>query len=207
MKPGKALKSIFFAGTIGALVWAKAGEENGAIQFSAPKKLSAPDMGELEGVEVVDYDGDGVLDLAITCYVSNHVVLFQGLGDGKFRFVRRYGSGGRTPYHLAIADLDNDGWEDIVVGNYSGEVKMLKNLGGGLEFEIGATVSAFGANWEKRNEIRDVVVEDIDGDGVADIAIACASPDAGYLSILGGEPVGGGGLSFKPAVNHYLGFI
>ena len=160
----------------------------------------------LRDIKAADLDGDGVLDLAITCYVSNHVAVFRGLGNGKFRFERRYDSGGRTPYHLAIADLNGDGREDIVVGNYSGQVKILTNSGAGLEFATAATLSAFGAHWDKQNEIRDVAVGDFDNDGIADIAIACASPDSGYLSVLGGQPAGGGAVSFKPAVNHFLGF-
>ena len=181
------------------------GDGQGAFRLLEHHQSSEIGLG-LRDIKAADLDRDGVLDLAITCYESNHVVIFQGLGNGKFRFERRYGSGGRTPYHLAIADLNGDGWKDLVVGNYSGQVKILTNSGAGLEFATAATLSAFGANWKKQNEIRDVAVADFDGDGIADIAIACASPDSGYLSILGGQSVDGRAVSFKPAVNHYLGF-
>ena len=39
--------------------------------FSPPERLQVPEMKELEGAEVVDYDGDGVQDLLSGLYSGN----------------------------------------------------------------------------------------------------------------------------------------
>ena len=140
----------------------------------------------LRDVRVGDIDGDGRLDLAVTCYVSNHVAIFQGLPGAAFRFRGRYPSGGTTAYHLALADLDADGNLDIAVGNYSGELRVLLGRARSFGFRDGGTYRAFGTSEKAQNEIRDVVVHDVDRDGHQDVLLACASPRSGYVAILHG---------------------
>lgn len=159
----------------------------------------------LRDIKTADLDGDGQLDLAITCYVSNHIAIFRGLGDGRFCFSGRYSSGGRTPYHLAVGDLDGDDLPDIVVGNYSGALRVFRNRGAGLEFEVAQTLSRFGAADRRQNEIRDVAIADFNQDGTPDLAVACASPHSGYVSFLHGSPGKSVMPDFATVSNVYLG--
>jgi len=75
---------------------------------------------------VGDYDGDGYLDLYITCYGPNH--LFRNQGDGTFREVTAKAGVdlAHRPKELKVNfsvaatffDYDRDGLPDLFVGNY-----------------------------------------------------------------------------------------
>jgi hypothetical protein len=73
------------------------------------------------GVSVGDYNRDGFLDIVKTNFAGDTDSLYQNLGDGTFDD-RTYlsGLGINTRYlgwGVGFADLDNDGWLDIVVSN------------------------------------------------------------------------------------------
>ena len=95
-----------------------------------------------------DYDNDGWLDIFIA---NGHVYpeveqampgthyrqlnsLFHNEGNGKFTEVSRFsGTGFETPYvsrGVAFADLDNDGFMDVVVANNGDSPLVLHNSGG-----------------------------------------------------------------------------
>src|SRR5579883_602517 len=74
------------------------------------------------GVYLCDYDRDGILDLLITDVKGN--VLYKGKPGGKFEDVTvRVGLPASVPHQAtvdalaAFADLDGDGWEDLILGN------------------------------------------------------------------------------------------
>ena len=69
------------------------------VSFSSPERLQVPDMKELEGAEVVDYDGDGVQDL------------LSGLYSGNLLFRKNTGSN-EDPKYAAPVKLQRGG-EDI----------------------------------------------------------------------------------------------
>jgi hypothetical protein len=76
-----------------------------------------------QGVSAADYDGDGDVDVLITCLGPNH--LFRNDGGGRFTDVTEAaGLGGeRNPwrYHAGSAwlDFDGDGWLDVFVARYA----------------------------------------------------------------------------------------
>ena len=155
-------------------------------------------------IKSADLDGDGKLDLALTGYLSHTVALFQGQGDGTFTFVRRYGSFGQNPYHLALGDIDNDKDLDIVVGNVDGNVRALIHWKG-WDFENGGTYSQFGAAQSETNQIRDVLIRDIDGDGFQDLVLACADNRSGFVSVAFGSGKFNRGHYFARSQQYYLG--
>src|SRR6202000_814979 len=80
---------------------------------------------------------------------------------------RRSQSFGRIPYHLKADDLDGDGRPDIVVGNrsVSDNVVLLRN-----EADRFTNAGSFRTGTAKKgettvDEIRDVLLTDIDADG------------------------------------------
>jgi len=80
-----------------------------------------------------DINGDGILDMVVVNSVGNHptgteptdITVLFGVGDGTF--------GGAetipldlTPFSVEIADLDDDGFQDVITANWgSGDVKVL----------------------------------------------------------------------------------
>lgn len=71
-----------------------------------------------QGVTAADYDGDGDLDLYVTCWGPNR--LLQNDGAGKFTDVTRSASVGDPHWSVGAAFFDADGDDDLdlYVGNY-----------------------------------------------------------------------------------------
>ena len=71
-------KSLVVGLTASLFTTAGAGEN----RFGPPQGLDVPGCTELEGPEVIDYDGDGVRDLLSGLY-SGHLLLRRNLGTNK----------------------------------------------------------------------------------------------------------------------------
>ncbi len=72
-------------------------------------------------VAVSDFNGDGILDLALTTAAgfpnaADTVSVLLGRGDGTFLAPARYHAG-ITTRHVAVGDLNGDSWPDLVVTN------------------------------------------------------------------------------------------
>lgn len=81
-----------------------------------PKTKLMPNTG---GVYLCDFNRDGILDILVTD--NNGIALYQGLPGGKFKDVTAQVGLPTTQdaptEAVAIADLDGDGWEDIILGS------------------------------------------------------------------------------------------
>jgi hypothetical protein len=80
-------------------------------------------------IEAVDADGDGVVDLAISDYGENRLLVLKNDGTGHFPVAGRVRVESVTnPRTLAIGDYDEDGRPDILVGNQrNGAVILFMN--------------------------------------------------------------------------------
>jgi hypothetical protein len=92
------------------------------------------------GVAIFDFDSDGKMDL---CFATGNALplapaqavpnrLFKNLGDGRFRDVTEpSGLGFRGYCHgIIVADIDNDGDQDVFFANFGGDALFLNNGNG-----------------------------------------------------------------------------
>src|SRR3954469_10347612 len=106
------------------------------------------------GVGFIDCDNDGKLDI-ITVNGSSvdhykqggdpMITLYYQNGDLKFRDLTKEAGLTRLGWGMgvAVADFDNDGWQDIYVTGYGGNV-LYRNIGN-CKFEDGTEKNSFGA--------------------------------------------------------------
>ncbi|MEM7475214.1 MAG: CRTAC1 family protein [Planctomycetota bacterium] len=107
-----------------------------ATEGSGIAELSGPSMGALAG----DFDQDGDQDIFVACDGEPNR-LYQNLGSGKFQEVA-LSSGvafdilgvANGSMGVDIADLDDDGFGELLVTDYTGQFPMLfQNFGGIFE--------------------------------------------------------------------------
>lgn len=142
---------------------------------------------ELRDLEAGDFDGDGDLDLVIG-RSTVEAGLARGQGNGGFD-PELLSLGGYSTT-IAAADLDDDGWLDLVVSSFGAtEIRVLRGTPEGLAAAEPYPVSGG----------RSIVVHDLDGDGALDIV---ASGDDPTVTALRGTGTG----TFEDGVGFPLDF-
>jgi hypothetical protein len=118
-------------------------------------------------VLLVDLDGDRDLDLAMAngqvgSPQGNSVFLNESVDGQLILTPIPIGLGNQTSYDVAAADLNGDGFLDLIFANGSPN-EIFLNLGGG-SFVLAAALGD--------SDSRAVVVDDFDGDGLPDLLFA-----------------------------------
>ena len=142
----------------------------------------APSAGTGMGMTAGDYDNDGDSDV----FVCNDVManfLWENDGTGKFTDVgtlsgTAYDGFGRPHGNMGadFADYDNDGWLDLCVTAYAGEMKLLfQNLGGGMFGEVAGQTGVGTASLP--HVAFGIGFVDFDNDGFRDIYMALGDLD------------------------------
>lgn len=119
-------------------------------------------------LEVSDMDGDGKIDIITTNYYSNSVSVLKNNsypGVTSFASPVNYTTG-TNPWDVAIADMDNDGKSDIVVGNAgSNTISILKNTSTSGIFSFNTKV-----DYSASTNPYDIELKDIDNDNKIDVS-------------------------------------
>ncbi len=143
------------------------------LASGAAGELAPSGILELSGgtrIRAGDLVGDGSLDLAVA--TSTGLAIFSGRGDGTFNpapLLVSLGQGTDKVIGLVLADVDADGRLDAVVGFEQTGAWLCFNRGEGFEARrLSASSGVLGG----------MAVGDLDGDGMAEIALALQSRPA-----------------------------
>lgn len=130
------------------------------------------------GVGMVDFDGDGQLDLLLPSggefrdgnqIVGHHTRLFRNLGSFVFDEVTQVSKmpGNSLYTHgCSAADFDNDGFQDVVITGY-GQPQLLHNCGDGTFQEVQLSAGLIDGAWGSS-----AGWGDLNNDGLVDLYIA-----------------------------------
>jgi hypothetical protein len=167
--------------------------EDLALELGVARDESGAPNGSM-GVDADDYDGSGLPSLLVTNYQNENHALYRNVSaGGKLSFVPASRAAGLTGigrqyvgFGTHFLDFDNDGWEDIVIGN--GHVirypsgspvrqlpVLLHNQGrrAGKEGVRFLEVGARGGDYFKTvHQGRGLAVGDLDNDGRPDLVIS-----------------------------------
>ncbi len=163
-------------------------------------------------VAVRDVNGDGKPDLLVinNCVDQNcatgSVGVLLGNGNGTFRAAVTYGSGGEEPESVAVADVNGDGYSDLLVANAicapegcaTGSVGVLLGNGDG-SFQPVVTFDSGGFGAES------VAVTDVNGDGKPDLLVANTCVIDGAFNCVNGSVgvlLGNGDGTFQATVSY-----
>ncbi len=127
-------------------------------------------------VDTADLNGDGHEDIVLG--VGGWIGVLLGRGDGTFNSLPVQEAGTGWVRHMAVADLDGDGWLDVVTANSDGYVSVLWGLGDGTFEHPERYAVGYVAN--------SVTLADLNDDGLVDIIAASFRGLGGGVSVLRG---------------------
>ena len=145
---------------------------------------------EAEDVEVVDVNGDGVMDIVVANSDGPSQIFYgDSASPGDYSGVAGTpipGTEDEDASSIDLGDLDGDGDVDIVLGVVGGPNKAYINNGDGTFTEVPLGPS------NDKSATQDVEMVDVDGDDIPDVVIANSDgPDRVILtSTFGGSPLG-----------------
>jgi subtilisin family serine protease len=161
---------------------------DGNLQFTEVTSETLPEIeyggAGFNDAVLTDYDNDGYADVIATGGGGRGLLILRNQGDGTFEDAGEFA---QVPFidaqDLAVGDFDNDGWMDILAGDYPGQGPanhLLHNNGDGTFSDItqqaGAVYEIDPAN--RPSAYRGSEAFDFDNDGWLDIFVQCADFDA-----------------------------
>jgi len=148
--------------------------------FSEESKTELPTVGPGDDISVGDFNKDGFLDIVIPNHSSepppawtayDYSYIYYGLGNRQFRMDSLYAYG---PWASSVADIDDDGWLDIVFA-CSADSRSLLYKGSNGSFNEVESLSL--------SRISCSLLADFDADGRCDMAMGTQS-SASVMNVL-----------------------
>ncbi|MEZ5346622.1 MAG: VCBS repeat-containing protein [Pyrinomonadaceae bacterium] len=96
--------------------------------YEKKNRVAIPSEGRSGSPNIADYNNDGWLDIAVTSYIADKVRVFYG-SPGGFSEKNQKAISIPTPIDLETADLNNDGFADLIVPTYRDHVNYYHDLG------------------------------------------------------------------------------
>jgi hypothetical protein len=147
------------------------------------------------GLSWLDYDNDGWMDLYVVqsgplppaASPKSRDRLYRNNGNGTFSDVTEQAGLNDTAYGMGAiaADYDNDGFVDLFVTNYGGNI-LYRNNGNGTFTNVTAKAGVAGPRWGTS-----AAWGDVDGDGYLDLFVGQYADDTKDKSLFCGDPVTG----------------
>jgi len=174
----------------GAMLPNKLFRNDGGLVFVDVTSGPLGDLGSARGVDWGDYDNDGDLDIYFANYNEGNKLL-RNDGGGTFVDVTTpILADGGNPTNVAWADYDNDGDLDLFIAKvhsvFQGEIKLLRNDGGGVFVNATSGALADTGIWYTSP------LGDFDNDGDLDMYVANAGGSNRLL------------MNQKGSTNHWL---
>ncbi len=117
-------------------------------------------------IHVADLNGDGHLDFVAHGGLSASISVYLGNGDGTFKPKVTY-TGPHYANSVVLSDINHDGHLDMVISSFSDFVDILLGNGDGTFSNTSAGGSSYAGVAPTV-----IAVNDFDGDGILDIAVA-----------------------------------
>ena len=142
------------------------GNGNGSFRAGLSVFTGASQAGR---IAVGDFNGDGRADVAIS---DGGGLGFSGLGQANRSFSSFLSVGtGISAITLSSADLNNDGFDDLIFNNFSQDLVRVKLSNGDGNFRTKATLLTDQLPYDSQ-------IADINNDGILDIVTAAANGDS-----------------------------
>ena len=130
------------------------------------------------------FDRNNQLDIALVNYGENNLMIILNPANKNFNKSFQYSTGAESsPNSLAVDDVNNDGWSDVIVTN-----SKTDNLGIFLGFDYTTLVMNQPIGFDRGLAPQDITVADFNEDSIWDLAIACEG--IGNVTILLGNSDG-----------------
>ncbi len=117
-----------------------------------------------EAIAVGDFDGDGTLDLAVSCHNTNSIAVLYGKGDGTFTEPAQLISLPSSPFGIAVGDFNGGGFPDLAVTDDAGQASIYINDGHGNfqplspTYSVGASPTGIALGYFNNDGILDMAV-------------------------------------------------
>jgi hypothetical protein len=136
-----------------------------------------------------DFNGDGILDLAVANSGDNTVTLLMGNGDGTFTPANASAPTGNAPNAMAVGDFNGDGNLDLAITNYNDNtISILLNQNCSAGAPTACTFAPAAVSPAVGSGPSAIAAGDLNADGFLDLAVTNSNSNS--VTILLGNGAG-----------------